>query len=158
MSEPRAWVEEVDGQIVLHDPDAVAVVQVLNKQACYHTYMMQQERVAHFAERMAARGDDPGEVVITLINVDDPHGGPLAEALMPGHDWQAYRDRGEVPFARGLAERRGIKDVLDIFAPEAAQKLEGLAGKVCCVVVDYTTAEVYEVGAAPPTWNMPAPV
>jgi hypothetical protein len=46
-------------------------------------------------------GLDPSEVATVAINVDDPAWTDLAEKLMPGHDWQSYRDRGELPIARG---------------------------------------------------------
>src|SRR6185436_4774477 len=56
--------------------------------------------------------DDPTAVaVVVLLNVDDVHGGPIADMLMPGHNWQEIRDRGEVPFARGLAMRSGIQNL-----------------------------------------------
>lgn len=44
---------------------------------------------------------DPNNTAMVAIHVDDPAWADLAEALMPGHDWQQYRDRGELPIARG---------------------------------------------------------
>jgi len=87
-------------------------------------------------------GRSPSSVVIVLINVDDVHGGPIAEALMPGHDWQEYRDRGELPVARGLAGREGIEAVLADFDKEAAVKLKVTKG-IAVVVVDHGVAEIF---------------
>lgn len=139
---PRARVEMVDGQPVLIDPDAVAMIRAVEKHNCKEMLRLNEERVRHFIDRIKARNDSPKQVVITLINVDDPHGGPIADILMPGHDWQAYRDRGELPIARGLAARAGIEDVLDLFDKDAAAKLRENED-IAIVVVDHGVAEVF---------------
>lgn len=85
--------------------------------------------------------------VIVLLNVDDVHGGPLAKRLMPQadpKDWQDFRDRGEVPFARGLVSREFIQKALNDFDREAALKLSRITG-VAVVVVDHGVAEVFQV-------------
>ncbi|KKT17798.1 MAG: hypothetical protein UV98_C0001G0001, partial [Parcubacteria group bacterium GW2011_GWB1_43_6] len=60
----------------------------------------------------------------------------------PGHNWQEIRDKGEVPFARGLAMREGIQEVLGTFDKEAATKLQSMRD-VAVVVVDHGVAEVF---------------
>lgn len=142
IEEPRAVVREIDGQLVLDDPDALAVVSVVGKHNCRTTFDMNADRVEHFKNRMVERELSGRDVVITVINVDDPHGGVLAEVLMPGHDWQAYRDRGEVPFARGLAGREGVQQFLDTIDREAAAKLS-MVTEPAVVVVDHGVADVY---------------
>jgi len=82
------------------------------------------------------------DAVITVINVDDVHGGPIADALMPGFNWQEIRDRGEVPFARGLAMREGVQGLLGTFDKEAADKLRNMTD-VAVVVVDHGVAEIF---------------
>lgn len=139
---PRAYVTEVEGRTVLVDPDAVAVMRAVGKHNCRATFEIGTERVAHFARRIKERGLTAADVVIVLINVDDPHGSELAEVLMPSTDWQAIRDRGEVPFARGLASREGIQEALGLFDPEAAEKLRAWEG-VAVVVVDHGVAEIF---------------
>lgn len=136
-------VREIDGQLVLDDPDAVAMVRAVAKANCRQLFEMNAERVAHFRERARAHATP---TAIVLINVDDVHGGPMADALMPGTDWQPFRDRGELPLARGLAGREGIEAALASFDPEAAEKLGALQG-LAVVVVDHGVAEVFE--AAP---------
>jgi hypothetical protein len=100
---PRATVREIDGQLILDDPDALAMIRAVGKHNCRVTFDAQRECVERWQERMAIRNLASADVVIVLLNVDDPNGAELAQTLMPGHNWQQYRDRGEVPFARGLA-------------------------------------------------------
>jgi hypothetical protein len=141
--ELMAVVREVDGQLVLDDPVAVAVIQAVDKVNCRNTFEMNTERVVHFKRRVTERGMTAFDVVIVILNVDDVHGGPIAEKLMPGFNWQEIRDRGEIPFARGLAGRNGIQEVLGIFDKNAAEKL-GKMTDVAVVVVDYGVAEVFQ--------------
>ena len=101
-----------------------------------------RDRVAWFRRRALERGLAPCEVVIVLLAVDDHNGAALADVLMPGHDWQAYRDRGEAPVARGLAGRDGIQQALELIDGEAAEKLR-TATKLAVVVVDRGVAEVF---------------
>jgi hypothetical protein len=140
---PRATVREVDGQLVLDDPDALAMARAVAKYNCHALYEVDHERVQHFVRRIAERGLAPAEVCIVLINVDDVHGSAIADVLMPGHDWQAYRDRGMTPIARGLAGREGICLALSAFDDEAARKASADLDKVIVVVVDHGVAEVF---------------
>lgn len=140
---PQAVVREVDGQLVLDDPVAAAFIGAVEKHNCKITFEQNAERVAHFKKRLSDRGMSPSDAVIVVLNVDNPFGGVLADALMPGHNWQEYRDRGEVPYARGLAMREGIQSALAAFDKDAAEKLEGMAKKVPVVVVDHGVAEVF---------------
>ncbi|MDO8664899.1 MAG: hypothetical protein Q7K44_05170 [Candidatus Liptonbacteria bacterium] len=114
----------------------------VEKYNCRNTLELNADRVDHFKRRLTERGMTAAQAVIVLLNVDDVHGGPLADILMPGHNWQEIRDRGEVPFARGLAMREGIQMALEIFDKEAATKLQGMTD-VAVVVVDYGVAEIF---------------
>ena len=105
------------------------------------TFEGQRERVAHFARRISELSKTPTEVVITLINVNE--NGEVADALVPNADWQAFRDAGEVPFARGLAGRPGMQDVVDMMDPEAGAKLRSIAG-VAVIVMDHGAVEIFE--------------
>lgn len=107
---PRAHITHAcDGTLVLVDPDASAMVEAVGKDACKSLLAANAERLAHFAER--ARGRD--DVCFVLLDVDDARGAALADVLMPGHDWQQYRRRGETPIARGLATFDGMVSVLE---------------------------------------------
>ena len=148
-SGPVATVREVDGKLVLDDPQAVAMIRAIAKHNCERTLDAHRDRIAHFVGRAKVLGRSVEDTVIVLLNVDDPIGGALAEALMPGTDWQPFRDRGEVPFARGLAGREGIVSALDTFDDEAAKTLREFAGpELAVVVVDYGVA-VVSSGAHP---------
>lgn len=137
-----AVVREVDGQLVLDDPVAVAVISAVEKHNCRNTLDLNADRVEHFKRRLTERGMSPDQAVIVLLNVDDVHGGPLADILMPGHNWQEIRDKGEIPFARGLAMRDGIQEALGAFDKDAATKLQSISD-VAVVVVDHGVAEVF---------------
>jgi hypothetical protein len=141
---PMAVVREINGQLVLDDPQAVAIIGAISKANCRRTLDMNMDRVAHFKRRAIERNMVSAEVVIVILNVDDVHGGMLAEVLMPGTNWQEFRDRGQTPFARGLATREGIQEILETFDREAAAKLRTMAD-LAVVVVDFGVAEVFAV-------------
>lgn len=119
----------------------------VNKHNCRITFDANAERAAHFARRIRERGDDPAVMGIVILAVDDPHGGLIAEGLMPGFDWQAIRNRGEVPFARGIVERAGIADAIGLFDTEAAEKARSMPG-VVAIVVDNGVADVFDAQKA----------
>lgn len=131
-----------NGGLVLNDPQAAAMIRGLRKHNCRCALELNADCIERFKRRLVERGLTPEQAVIVLVNVDDVHGGPLAESLMPGHDWQKYRDLGQVPFARGLAMREGIQHALALIDQEASAKLQGMAG-MAIVVVDCGVAEVF---------------
>lgn len=141
-ADPQAMVREIKGELVLDDPVLLIIALAVEKLNCKATLELNLDRVAHFNQRFIDRGLVATEVVIVIINVDDAHGGLLAEKLMPGTDWQQFRDRGEVPFARGLAQKDGIVKYLAIFDEEAAEKLRK-ASNLAVVVIDFGVAEVF---------------
>lgn len=148
--EPQAVVREVNGQLVLDDPAALGMIQAVEahnrgiaKKNCAVFLEQNRDRIAHFVERMKVLGRTPEEVVIVVIDVDDHNGGPIAELLMPGHNWQQERDKGLVPVARGLAERAGIQEVLQLIDAAAAEYLQSIKGPAVVVISD-GTADAYE--------------
>lgn len=136
-------VREEDGQLIIDDPHALAVVLAVKKHNCKRTLLANAERVLHFLNRINELGKSPEDVVIVLLNVDDQNGAAIANALMPGHDWQQFRSRGETPFARGIANRAGIQSAIECFDEYAAKKLRELTDGVAVVVVDHSTAEIF---------------
>lgn len=139
-----AVVRDIDGQLVLDDPEALAVIRVMAKRSCRSTLDLNMDRVEHFKVRMTELGKTSDDVVIVVLNVDDIYGGQLAEVLMPGFNWQEIRDQGEIPFARGLAEREGVQFMVKQFDYEAAAKSWNTA-EATALVVDHGVAEVYSV-------------
>lgn len=140
--DPRARVVTLDGQLVLDDPDALACIQAVEKHNCVATFQGHIDRIRHFTTRIEARGLNPHDHCIVVINVDDEHGGPIAERLMPGTDWQPMRDAGQVPFARGIVVRAGLIEVLELFDTDAAEALRS-APAFAAVVIDYGVAAVF---------------
>ncbi len=141
---PRARIVEVDGKLVLEDPEAMAVISVVNKRNCKISFDKNLDRIDHFKKRMEAHNKNPEEMVIIILSVDDVYGGALTDILMPNFNWQEIRDRGEKPFARGLASRNFIQQGLNLIDKEAAKKLKETEGMVA-VVFDFGVAEVFKV-------------
>lgn len=135
-------VREVDGQLVLDDPEAVTVIRAINKGNCRNTLEMNADRIEYFKRRLSECGMTADQAVILILNVNDVYGGLLADIFMPGQNWQEIRDRGAVPFGRGLAVRDGIQKALSAFDKTAAMKLQSMTN-VAVVVVDYGVAEVF---------------
>ena len=120
----------------------LVLISATAKQKCQNTFQLNIDRIEHFKRRCVERGLNADEVVIVILNVDDIHGGPLAEVLMPNTNWQEFRDRGEIPFARGLTERKGIQKAISFFDKEAENKLRTMTG-LAIVVVDHGVAEIF---------------
>lgn len=142
IEEPRATVHVIDGQTVLVDPDACEVARAVAKHNCRETFSINIEAVNRFRGRVVDQGRSPAEVVIVILAVNDLGGGLLASLLMPNYDWQAIRERGELPYARGMAGRAGIESALKVIDKQAAEKLRAFDG-LAVVVVDHCTAEVF---------------
>lgn len=139
---PRATVyTDERGQLVLDDPEGLAVLRVVQKHNCRLTLDLFPDRVAHFKERLAVLGNDRALVV---MNVDDPQGRFLADLAMPGHDWTADSADGKTPYARGLMFREALAEWLDTWDVDAAQKMRTCLGPVV-LVVDYGVAEVFHL-------------
>lgn len=120
------------------------------KGACLTTLRESAERVTHFVGRIATLGKTTAEVVVVLLRVDDPHGGPLSEALMPGYDWAPVRAMGMVPYARGLAGREGIQETVDLIDAEVGARLREMVDVPVVVVMDRGVCEVFYATEARP--------
>ena len=141
---PRAVVREVAGKIVIDDPDARAVIRAVDRENCRRLVRERmRDRVEHFVRRIAELGRSGAELLVVVLNVDDLNGGALAEVLMPGHNWQAYRERGELPYARGLAERPALQAAIAEFDPTAGAELAAIAG-VAVLVMDFETIAAFD--------------
>ncbi len=140
-----AILRNINGQIVLNDPQALVVINAVNKKNCEVTFKLQLDRINHFKNRMLATKAQPEEVIIVLINADDIYGQPIADLLMPGHNWQAIRDKNEIPFARGLAKRDKMQELVELFDKEASSKLKESPEKIAVMIVDHNVAEIFFV-------------
>jgi hypothetical protein len=128
--------------IILDDPEALAVLTAVSKHNCWTTLHQNAERIAHFQKRASDLGKSDS-CALLILNVDDLIGGELAAILMPGHDWQAYRDQGQVPFARGLADREGMQGILELVDPEEALKLRSMTNTLPVIVMDHQVVVVF---------------
>jgi len=91
---PSAKIHVIDGQVVLEDPTALAMIHAVERHNCKQFAILhQKDRLIHFTKRVAERGMQKGEAVIVIINVDSFGGKELADILMPTADWQPYRDK-----------------------------------------------------------------
>ncbi len=130
---------------IIPDPEAASSEQLAKTQAAMGLFRANADRVKHFTRRVAELGRSSQDTVITVINVDDPIGGVLAGALMPGHDWQSYRDAGEVPVARGLADKDAISGFLGAAGFNTAQSELMNTDDLRVVVPDAGVALVLDV-------------
>jgi hypothetical protein len=72
------------------------------------------------AERATVKSTDhETQFLVACIDVEDPTWRFLVDLLMPGADWQAIRDRGESPVARGVVPRELVASVLEELYPAA---------------------------------------
>ena len=139
-----AYVEQIGEETVLRDPTASALIAITGKHNCTTTRDANVDRIVHFKNRVRELAKTPQEVVIVILNVDDAHGGAMADVLMPNYNWQEIRDKGETPFARGLVDREWATEALSLFDNGASEKLQSMSDQLCIVVVDYGVAEVFE--------------
>lgn len=93
-----------------------------------------------------ANGLTPLEFVMTCIQVDDARWRGIVDALMPGYDWQQYRDRGEEPIARGSAMSSLCEYLSEEMPDMAAALLEKPKdGFVKAIVLGEQGGTVYEI-------------
>jgi len=138
----RAVVRYANGEIILDDPDALALLLAVAKHKCNETFAENADKVASLKERISEGRLTSAQVVITIVNADDFHGRIIANEAMPGFNWQEIRDRGEIPYARGLSLREKIQDFLNFIDVAAADKLRDM-NEVAVVVIDHGVAEVF---------------
>ena len=79
-------------------------------------------RLSELALRALSRGHAARDFLVVCIEVDSTWR-TIVDDLMPRHDWQAVRDRGEKPIARGTVMREGLADLLSARVPDIAGAL-----------------------------------
>jgi hypothetical protein len=115
--------------------------------ACLRFFAANADRMKHFTQRVRELGRSGADTVITLIDVDDPtgHGKILADMLVPDENWQQYRDRGEVPVARGLAASESFPEILEELGYSVAAHELARSDDLQVVVLHAGTVQVMQV-------------
>ena len=148
MSEVNAYVTTENGHLVLHDPTAEGVITAIDYhnrniayENCQEIYEQSAERIKYFCQRFEEKGYDPTKYCIVIVQIDDPYGSVIGNALMPGTNWQTIRDQGLEPFARGIADREYVHKAIEAFDQKAASDLDTLTRAV--VIVAHSVAKVF---------------
>jgi hypothetical protein len=114
-------------------------------------FQTNKERLEQLAYRAIQKGLTPHQFITLCIDVDDPSWTDLVDVLMPDYDWQAIRDRGEKPVARGPITSE-IVDYLSqadpTIAPELLDRLPP-PGLTTAVVMSDGGASVYYIQPTP---------
>lgn len=136
-----------DGMPIGPDVDALSGDNMDSIKACMSFFAANADRIKYFIQRVKELGRSGADTVITLIDVDDPtgHGALLADLLMPGEDWQQYRDRGEVPVARGLAARETFPEILEELGYDVAARELASSDDLRVIVLHASAVQVMEV-------------
>lgn len=122
----------------------------MSQEAREELFQLNKERLEHMAFRAIKKGLSPTDFVAVCIDVDDLSWTEVVDALMPGHNWQEYRDRGEKPVARGTVIA-GITEYLSAVVPTIAPALTGHlpTGVVRAIVMGDGGASVYHIEPFP---------
>jgi hypothetical protein len=98
-------------------------------------YMANRTRLDQLADRADEKTAETGvQQAVVCIDVDDPTWAFVLDILMPGFDWEAVRDRGERPVARGVVPRQLIEDLVRECYPAGTADLAAAPG-VCVAVL-----------------------
>lgn len=141
----KPYVTKINDELVLVDQQACEIIKVINRENCRKTYDLNLDRINHFKQRFIDRQDNPEDVCVVIINVDDCYGKEISDILMPNVNWQEFRDRDEVPFARGLASKPFVIAYIDeyIMNSNAAKMLNDMQ-TLAVVVIDSQNVEIFE--------------
>jgi hypothetical protein len=145
------YLAKPGGKPVGPDVDALPDDKRASIEACLDFFALNAERIRHFSERIEALGRSGADTIITLIDVDDPtgNGAVLAELLMPGHDWQQYRDKGVPAVARGLADKEPFPDILARLGYDVAARELASTDELRVLVLHAETVQIMDVQFLP---------
>lgn len=106
----------------------------------YRNLLVQESGPAliRLARSSLAKGKKREDLALVVIDVDDPLWRSMVDHLMPNAteaDWQAHRDMGAIPIARGTVGRTGLADSLALLSPELGETLSSPLDKGFYVVV-----------------------
>lgn len=103
-----------------HGDVVVDAIDMTNQRSAF--YMANYDAILRLASRAQETGRTHETHVIVAIDANDSTWIELRDVLMPGHNWDAYRERGERPVARGIVP----KNVFSEWLYEAVPALRGM--------------------------------
>jgi hypothetical protein len=115
--------------------------------------------MAAMTHRQILRGRKPQDFIVICIDVDDKYWRDFVDYLMPGHDWQAIRNRGQAPIARGTVESEGYINFVCNCCPEVTSAFQMPLEPNCAyAVVMSHGVTVYQIEAAPEPLQFNGPI
>lgn len=110
------------GEPIAYCPNESLGIADMERALFYHA---NEERLLQLAQRAEEKTQAEGVCYgVICIDVDDPTFLDIVEALIPGHDWQAYRDQGQRPCARGVLVDELLRALVDDFFPAAKEEFK----------------------------------
>ncbi len=104
-------------------------------------FTLNKSRLKILAAKALDRGLEANQFAVICIDVDDSTWTEEVDMLMPQHDWQQYRNRGERPVARG--------SVTKVFCDYIGEVVPGIASALLKdVPYDHVQAIVLGSGGA----------
>lgn len=94
-------------QPLVYDPVGAGVLGAAERARLY-------EEDPPALQRLEARAQERGGCGVVIIDADDPFWSPFRDFLMPDHDWDAYRAKGQRPRARGVVPNETIQHLMEL--------------------------------------------
>ncbi len=108
----EVYLDKETGEPIAYCPkDSLGMVDLVR----IEVYNINRDRLAELALRAKAKETKESKFVVICIDANDSTWTPLVDILMPGHDWQSMRNRGEHPFARGVVPRGLVEEVAKMY-------------------------------------------
>jgi len=109
-------------------------------------FMLNRVQLERIAFHAVQKGIGNNDFVVVAIDVDDRSWKPMVDYLMPGKDWDQYRNKGEKPVVRGYVDS-DITSYIGQVVPDIASEFckEVPCGLCRCVVMGDGGASVYNI-------------
>jgi hypothetical protein len=113
-----------DGTPIAYCPkDNIGLTDILRGNA----YQDNADRLHQLANRAVEKEkEESSRQAVICIDVDDPAWTAVVDMLMPGHDWDAYRAKGQKPYARGVVPHNLCTDLVKAYYPAAGEAVDGV--------------------------------
>lgn len=105
---------------------------------------MNLHHVLYFKMLMEEQELSPDKVVIVVADYDDKYGRRFAKMILPGFNWQAFKDQGGEPLALGLACRKKASKEIKRINPQLLFDLAGVK-ETPVVVIAEKAADIFSL-------------